>query len=447
MSFKSIKNTPPLNQQRILIFTDSFTGRLDGIAASVESLVEGLIDSGHVVGVVAPACLGQTTSPYNREATYWRVASIRSPVDAYPLSWPSLHRFRAILEDFQPTMVSIQSIGPIGVAGLAASREKQYRIALSWHTDFESYVENYPVSWAFIAAAAARLLRRIENIHIGAIFAEDGATNVVKSLLAALASSADVIVAPSVKTASYVRRLNETVPVFVLPTGITLKEVSGLPIPIPLQESLKVPHCGEKIVYLGRLSREKDLGFLFRSMKLLIEQKPRSTLILVGPCNDRETRRLLRHYKDLFGANLVLAGPLSRKMLLDLYCKADVFVLPSATDTQSLALWEAVLCGIPAVVRDGSLCEVFDNWGDVYCGAETVEEFAGLISAALDCGRSSFGRLFRDELHPTPCERAELFASMFSRLDVCNEKDGDSYFIALNDDSNVYWRGDALCAP
>jgi glycosyltransferase involved in cell wall biosynthesis len=447
ISSKLIHNTPSFHQQRILIFTDSFSGRLDGIATSVESFIEGLVEAGHIVGVVAPTSHGGTTVHYSRKVAYWRVTSLRSPIDAYPMSWPSLHRFRKILEDFQPTLVSIQSIGPIGVAGFAASRQMRHRIALSWHTDFESYIKNYPASWIFILPATARLLTRIEGIRIRAILRKLNVASVIKQLFAALATGADAIVAPSVKTAAYVRNLNGTVPIFILPTGITLEEVSGTPIPARLRKTLQSPHFGEKIVYVGRLSREKDLEFLLRSMELVRKQKSRATLILVGPCKDRATRKLLQHYKHSFGASLVLAGPLPRSMLLDLYRKTNVFVMPSTTDTQSLALWEAVLCGIPVAVRDIDLCKTLEDCNDIYCGAKSIEEFAGLISVALDSSRSSIAEDPRGSLRPSPRERAQLFVSMFHKLEISDEENRASYFTALTDGPSMSWQAVPPPAP
>jgi glycosyltransferase involved in cell wall biosynthesis len=86
-------------------------------------------------------------------------------------------------------------------------------------------------------------------------------------------------------------------------------------------------------VYVGRVSVEKNVA-AFLSLELP------GTKIVVGDGPD------LPRLETLY-PSAVFLGKLRGEALAEAYCKSDVFVFPSRTDTFGVVLLEAIACGLP----------------------------------------------------------------------------------------------------
>jgi glycosyltransferase involved in cell wall biosynthesis len=101
------------------------------------------------------------------------------------------------------------------------------------------------------------------------------------------------------------------------------------------------------VVYCGRLDPEKNVGLLLQAFRSL--QWPASCkLVVVG--NGVEYERLRRQYE---GETTVFEGLVdSRESLIDILRAGDVFVLPSEVEGLSIALLEAMACGMATIATD-----------------------------------------------------------------------------------------------
>jgi glycosyltransferase involved in cell wall biosynthesis len=102
-----------------------------------------------------------------------------------------------------------------------------------------------------------------------------------------------------------------------------------------------------KFLYVGRLSREKNLELLADAFISLTDAGVISNLILVGDGPYRnEMEQKLKGYPALF------MGFLSGEELSQAYASADVFVFPSTTDTFGNVVLEAQASGLPVIVSN-----------------------------------------------------------------------------------------------
>ena len=114
------------------------------------------------------------------------------------------------------------------------------------------------------------------------------------------------------------------------------------------------PHRGERqrpvILYVGRLSQEKDLAILFEAFRLL-NQRGAYQLRIVGDGPLRpQTERFVRSTAHTVYMGMIPYG----KRLAEIYATADVLALPSRNETFGLTILEALASGIPAVaVKQG----------------------------------------------------------------------------------------------
>jgi glycosyltransferase involved in cell wall biosynthesis len=102
---------------------------------------------------------------------------------------------------------------------------------------------------------------------------------------------------------------------------------------------------GPVLLYVGRVSKEKDLSLLTEVVPALREKMGAFTLAIVG-----EGPYRLELEKLLPGA--IFTGILSGRELAVAYASADLFVFPSTTDTYGNVVVEAMAAGLPVAVSD-----------------------------------------------------------------------------------------------
>jgi len=105
---------------------------------------------------------------------------------------------------------------------------------------------------------------------------------------------------------------------------------------------------GPTILYAGRLGHEKNLDLLIDAFLRLGPTDPDARLILAGDGPNRAdyAARLANC------PNAVFTGRLDRDDLRACYALADLFAFPSTTDTFGMAVLEAQVFGLPALVTD-----------------------------------------------------------------------------------------------
>ena len=94
------------------------------------------------------------------------------------------------------------------------------------------------------------------------------------------------------------------------------------------------------IVYVGRISKEKNIRLLVKAFVKLPHQE-HLQLVLVGSGSEQE----LQQYRIL--KNCLITGFV--RNVEDYLRAAEVFVMPSLTETTSLATLEAMSCGLPVL--------------------------------------------------------------------------------------------------
>jgi glycosyltransferase involved in cell wall biosynthesis len=102
-----------------------------------------------------------------------------------------------------------------------------------------------------------------------------------------------------------------------------------------------------KLLYVGRISREKNLDLLVEAFRQLTAKGSHAELILVG---DGPYKKTLE--KDLAGTRAAFTGELKGERLAQAYASSDIFVFPSVTDTFGNVVLEAQASGLPVIVTD-----------------------------------------------------------------------------------------------
>ena len=174
----------------------------------------------------------------------------------------------------------------------------------------------------------------------------------------------------------------------VIPTGIDTDHFTRSDAGPALREKYGIQ--GKKVViFVGRLSYEKNVDLLIRSLKLMDDDV---VLMVVGqgPAMDD-----LRKTVDEEGMadRVIFTGYVFDQALVDHYSCADAFASASVFETQGFTVQEAMSCGLPVACGNGRAFTDFIVDGENgYLFNLTEEECAAAMTKALNAPKEVLDR-------------------------------------------------------
>lgn len=119
------------------------------------------------------------------------------------------------------------------------------------------------------------------------------------------------------------------------------------------QTHYSLPELSTKLIYVGRVSKEKNLQILEAVMRTISRVRDDVCLIVAG--EGPYLHELQNICQDL---PVLFTGYLRGEHLAQAYASSDIFVFPSTVDTMGSAVIEAQASGLPVIVTDqGGPCE------------------------------------------------------------------------------------------
>ncbi len=128
-----------LDGLRLAIFSDTYAPQVNGVARTLERLVDAVRERGGVAQVFTVADpdarhdASQVRFPSRR---FWAYPQLR-------LAWPNTDATLAALAAFKPTLVHLATEFGVGLAGRRAARALGVPIVSSYHTNFTAYARHY----------------------------------------------------------------------------------------------------------------------------------------------------------------------------------------------------------------------------------------------------------------------------------------------------------------
>ena len=307
---------------KIAIVTESFLPKIDGIVTMLTNTVECLRRNGDEVLIFAP-------SGGPKEFCGAEVVSM--PSIAFPL-YPELRlslprtSMREKLEQFQPDVLHLFEPVLLGVGGIYYSSELRIPLVISYHTNLPAYLGYYR-------------LRIIEKLTWSLMRVRHKRANL--NLCTSRAMIHDLESHGIDHLALWERAVDSSRFRPDMASDEVRFRLSGGHPDAPL------------LLYVGRLSAEKDVSRL----KELFSAVPGMRLAIVG--NGPLRPDLERQFA---GTPTVFTGYLRGAELASAYASADLFVLPSRTETLGLVLMEAMAAGCPVVAcRAGGVPDAVED--------------------------------------------------------------------------------------
>ena len=306
---------------RVLMVSDVYFPRVNGVSTSIETFRRTLAALGVELRLVAPRYGAEPDEPGVVRVPGWPVPGDR---EDRLVGWRAMHR--AVLAAAEGCdLVHIQTPFVAHYAGLAAARRLGLPVIATYHTLFEEYLQHYapwlPAGW---------LKRRARGLSRRQCNALDG------------------VIVPSTAMRERLLGYGVGVPLHVLPTGIPIERFRGCD-----GAAFRARHgiAPERPValFVGRVAHEKNIGFLLEALLQTRQLCPDVLLLIAG--EGPAMADLKKQTAELgLQQSVLFIGYLDRKQALpDCYAAADVFVFASRTETQGLVLLEAMATGLPVV--------------------------------------------------------------------------------------------------
>jgi glycosyltransferase involved in cell wall biosynthesis len=137
-------------------------------------------------------------------------------------------------------------------------------------------------------------------------------------------------------------------PMQIIPTGLEMSRFAGGD-GARFRAEVGIAPGQPTLVHVGRIAHEKNIDFLFRMLRKIVDERADVVLIVAG---EGPALAHCKSYAASLGLtpNIRFVGYLSRdSALLDCYKAGDLFVFSSKTETQGLVLLEAMALGVPVV--------------------------------------------------------------------------------------------------
>lgn len=307
---------------RIGVFSDSYRPYTSGVVTSICTFKEELAKLGHETFVFAP----KYRNYRDEEENVFRIFSVPSPSNPnYTLAVPISPRVNMVVKKLNLDVVHVHSPFILGQTGYRCSRHFGMPLVFTYHTLYDQYVHYVPV--------AQELAREWANKYISYF-----------------SNRCNLVITPSMDIKKMIQNKGITTPIEVIPTGVeTRKFESG--DPLWLRKRYNIPANRKICLFVGRLTREKNIDFLLRAFRKVKDEYGETCLVIVatGPL-EKELKKMVINLGMALNEDVIFTGFLPEQNLVDAYCGADVFTFASVTETQGIVLVEAMAAGLPPVV-------------------------------------------------------------------------------------------------
>jgi len=308
---------------RILIMTNAYEPSISGVVTSIKTFKQALVERGHEVFIFAPEYRHYDDG--DPRIQRFPALDLSGVIDlAYAL--PYRQRMIEAARKISPDIVHAQHPSIMGDRAVDISRALGIPLVATFHCKYDDY-----------ARAFLPLLRGLVG-------------NITRWQVGKFVICCNHIIVPAPNVSQWMEKTYAAhIPVSVVPTPLdislfkrTRRDVIERNFGILREDAL---------LYVGRLSAEKNLDFLIRCMPEIISRRPSTRLVMLGKGPRR--RRLYNLARRLgVSKSVVFAGTAPVGGIPNLAASASLFVFSSVVETQALSVIEALAAGTPVVAVD-----------------------------------------------------------------------------------------------
>lgn len=211
-----------------------------------------------------------------------------------------------------------------GAAALREARSANIPIVFTNHTRYDLYMRAY---LPFLPPALGRAY--------------------LTTALPRFCHAVDRVIAPSAGLADVLRGLKVKASLKVIPNGIDVAYFSSGD-PTGWRERLGASAEEILLIFVGRLTKEKNVRLLVEAFATAAAACPRAHLALAGGGNEKPALEAIAIRAGVAG-RVHFTGPLSYNQVPNLLAAGDAFVTASVSEVHPLTVIEALAAGLPVV--------------------------------------------------------------------------------------------------
>lgn len=341
---------------RILMVSDVYFPRINGVSTAINTYRRTLLAEGIEVRLIAP-----DYGDHCREDWIRRVPSRSVPLDPEDriMQWKDL--LEAVEEEAEHCdVIHVQTPFLAHYAAVRIAHQLNLPLVGTYHTLFEEYFQHYipflPSGW--MKAIARRVSCKQCN-------------------------DMDRVIVPSRAIETRLLDYGVTSKMQILPTGIPISQFNS-GNGQRFRDQYSIPAKRPVALFVGRVAHEKNIGFLLESIAIARQQIPDILLIITGEgpalshLKQQVNKRGLRE-------NVMFIGYLDRQHgLPDCYAAANAFTFASRTETQGLVLIEAMAMGLPVVALSSmGTADILEAKRGALVPRDDTHAFARMLSDLL----------------------------------------------------------------
>lgn len=296
--------------KNLLIATDNFLPRWDGISRFLLETIPTLTENFKVT-VLAP--------DFGEKPRIGKIRLIRFPTYNFQLgdikpAKPDINIIKGEIE--KADIIWTQGVGPISALTIIFGKKAEKKVVAFIHS----------LEWELFSKSV-RFFKKTINA-------------VTKLYVKYLYNKCDLLLVPSLEVKEIMKWMGVRTKKKVIHLGIDVEKFKPAEDKAKIKEKLGLSEM-TVIGFSGRIAREKDLMTLYRAF-LRLEKEYKDVLLLIIGEGIGELKKFFE--KKL---NIKIIGAVNNVVP---YLQAmDIFVLPSLTETSSLATMEAMACGLPVI--------------------------------------------------------------------------------------------------
>lgn len=340
-SDQATTSLPRTQKLKIALVTETWLPEINGVAHSIYQLANGLKENGHSILLVRPVQASIIADSYAEHTMLVRGFAIPR-YNTLQFGEPAYTRLKEFFAQHQPEVVHIVTEGPLGLAALYAARKLGIPVTSGFHSPFHEFSRYFGLG--FLLTPIISYLRYFHN-------------------------RTNMTCVPSEKTVSQLQNMGID-HLSLVSRGVNVQQFNPIHRNLPLRQSWGAGEQTTVLLYVGRLSPEKNLDLVIAAYReLQIEQSFRAVrLVMVG--DGPERTRL-----EKLGSDIIFAGMRTGDELSQYYASADVFVFASQIETFGNVVIEAMASGLPVLAfndaaagqlvnsgQSGWLCGLNDEW-------------------------------------------------------------------------------------
>ncbi len=361
---------------RIAIYSDTFYPQVNGVADVVYHSAITLAERGHDVRLYIPYV--RQALPYPEELTN-KVGVYHLPSFKFPgyMGERMIVPFGFSLRDirrFKPDVVHIHTPFIAGWEAVIAARLAKAKLIGTHHTFYDHYLRHIKMDYRPMKKFSWRYTAFFYN-----------RCNIVLSPTRSLAE----------EMRSYGLRRDIEIIANPIDTGFFLPADKDKKVKIKQEYGI----AGKYLVYMGRISYEKNISHLIEAFSLMAKREPDLKLMLVGDGPERSQLEDLSVKLGLAG-KIIFTGYLFGRKLSEALEASDAFITLSLSENQPISVLQAMASGLPvvAVAANGMKELIVDGVNGLLLSNDdpktVAEKTLGLINNKKQL--SEFSRLSRE---------------------------------------------------